>query len=147
MVSKKASALSSKSASSSSANNKRSSLQNSTKTSNHNKIGGKSVKKVQVSQSAQKELASLLDELRSSLASGEGEELQKQQQQQQQPIHFDVGDKRMVKKIVSLVSSFVMSIHVYFMVVKNVSIGTFESCLLSLYKTSTNEVIYESNLT
>lgn len=145
MVSKKASALSSKSASSSSANNKRSSLQNSTKTSNHNKIGGKSVKKVQVSQSAQKELASLLDELRSSLASGEGEELQKQQQQQ--PIHFDVGDKRMVKKIVSLVSSFVMSIHVYFMVVKNVSIGTFESCLLSLYKTSTNEVIYESNLT
>jgi len=64
-------------------------------------VAGKSIKKVQVSQTAQDEIAALLDELKSSLVlSSSTTEIESR------ALHFSVDDKRMMKKIATLVSLF-----------------------------------------
>ena len=75
---------------------------------NTSKMAGKSVRKVQVSQSAQDQIASLLDELKQSLVSSSsfagaddgGEKIGVRRR----PIDFSVDDKKVVKKIAALVS-------------------------------------------
>ena len=72
------------------------------------KNSGKSTKKVQVSQSAQDQIVSLLDELKLFFAtpSDTGNEVSNGLfgEKRQKPITFSVGDKKMVKKVATLVS-------------------------------------------
>ena len=59
-------------------------------------VGGKAKRQVQVSQSAQDEIASLMDELKESLRHGDIDAGGKQP-------HFSLEDKKMIKKITNLV--------------------------------------------
>jgi len=63
------------------------------------KLAGKSVRKIQVSQSAQDQIASLLDELKQSLEGDEAGLFRPGQ-----PIDFSVDDKKMIKKVATIVS-------------------------------------------
>ena len=93
-------------------------------------VGGKARKQIQVSQSAQDEMESLLDELKQILKNRDNGSIKGQKK----PLAFSMEDKKMIKKIVNLVRLHNLKLYStsqQFLILNNIDVVSLPvSCLL-----------------